>query len=89
GAKILWCYLDLRDAALGVLEILKKGAKGSTAYNFAAPDTFAPLPTLEMMAQFHPTTKIVGDLPGFTSIFDCSSWLAAYGYKPQYLLTRG
>lgn len=89
GAKILWCYLDLRDAALGVLEILKKGGQGSATYNFAAPDTFAPLPTLEMMAKFHPTTEIVGALPGFTSIYDCSSWLAIYGYKPQYLLERG
>jgi nucleoside-diphosphate-sugar epimerase len=89
GAKILWCYLDLRDAALGVLEILKKGGQGSATYNFAAPDTFAPLPTLEMMAKFHPTTEIVGALPGFTSIYDCSQWLEVYGYKPQYLLERG
>ncbi len=89
GAKILWCYLDLRDAANGVLEILGKGAEGSATYNFAAPDTFAHKPTLEMLAEFHPETEVVGHLPGYTSIFDCSAWLEDFGYKPQYLLDRG
>lgn len=89
GAKILWCYLDLRDAAEAILVILNKGAKGSVTYNLAAPDTFAPKPTLEMLAQYHPTTEVVGPLPGYTSILDCSRWLTDYGYKPQYLLDRG
>ena len=89
GAKILWCYLDLRDAANGVLEILSRGAEGSATYNFAAPDTFAHKPTLEMLAEFHPETEVVGHLPGYTSIFDCSAWLEDFGYKPQYLLDRG
>jgi nucleoside-diphosphate-sugar epimerase len=89
GAKILWCYLDLRDAANGILEILSKGATGSAAYNFAAPDTFAHRPTLELLAQYHPTTEVVGHLPGYSSIYDCSAWLEEFGYKPQYLLDRG
>jgi nucleoside-diphosphate-sugar epimerase len=89
GAKILWCYLDLRDASEAILVILSKGAKGSVTYNLAAPDTFAPKPTLDMLAQYHPTTEIVGSLPGYTSILDCSRWLTDYGYKPQYLLDRG
>lgn len=88
GAKILWCYLDLRDAAHGVLEILRKGGEGSASYNFAAPDTFAHKPTREMLAQYHPHTEVVGPLPGYTSIYDCSRWLAVYGYAPQYLLDR-
>lgn len=88
GAKILWCYLDLRDAAEAISVILSKGAKGSVTYNLAAPDTFAPKPTLDMLAQYHPTTEVVGPLPGYTSILDCSRWLTDYGYKPQYLLER-
>jgi nucleoside-diphosphate-sugar epimerase len=88
GAKILWCYLDLRDAANGVLEILRKGGEGSASYNFAAPDTFAHKPTREMLAQYHPDTEVVGPLPGYASIYDCSQWLEVYGYAPQYLLDR-
>jgi nucleoside-diphosphate-sugar epimerase len=88
GAKIFWAYLDLRDAVQGVLTVIEKGAKGSKTYNFAAPDTMAPKPTLEMMAEFHPTSKIASSLSGYDSIIDCSEWHADFGYEPQHLLER-
>jgi nucleoside-diphosphate-sugar epimerase len=88
GAKIFWAYLDLRDAVQGVLTVIEKGAKGSKTYNFAAPDTMAPKPTLEMMAEFHPDSKISSSLSGYDSIIDCSEWYADFGYKPQHLLER-
>ena len=88
GAKIFWAYLDLRDAVQGILTVLEKGGQGSKTYNFAAPDTYAPRPTREMMAEFHPTSKIAPALSGYDSIIDCSEWLSEYGYQPQYLLKR-
>ena len=88
GAKIFWAYLDLRDAVQGVLTVIEKGAKGSKTYNFAAPDTYAPRPTRELMAEFHPTTKIASSLSGYDSIIDCSEWHADFGYEPQHLLER-
>lgn len=88
GAKIFWAYLDLRDAVQGILTVINKGAKGSKTYNFAAPDTYAPKPTREMMAEFHPTSKIASSLSGYDSIIDCSQWNADFGYEPQYLLDR-
>jgi nucleoside-diphosphate-sugar epimerase len=88
GAKIFWAYLDLRDAVQGILTVIKKGATGSKTYNFAAPDTYAPKPTREMMAEFHPTSKIASSLSGYDSIIDCSQWSADFGYEPQYLLDR-
>ena len=88
GAKIFWAYLDLRDAVQGILTVLEKGAKGSKTYNFAAPDTYAHKPTSEMMAEFHPTSRISSTLSEYDSIIDCSEWLATYGYEPQYLLKR-
>lgn len=88
GAKIFWAYLDLRDAVQGVLTVIEKGAKGSKTYNFAAPDTYAPRPTRELMAEFHPTSKIASSLSGFDSIIDCSEWHADFGYEPQHLLDR-
>ena len=88
GAKIFWAYLDLRDAVQGILTVINKGAKGSKTYNFAAPDTYAPKPTREMMAEFHPTSKIASSISGYDSIIDCSQWNADFGYEPQYLLDR-
>lgn len=88
GAKIFWAYLDLRDAVNGILTVIQKGAKGSKTYNFAAPDTYASKPTREMMAEFHPTSKIISSISGYGSIIDCSEWNADFGYQPQYLLDR-
>ena len=88
GAKIFWAYLDLRDAVQGILTVIDKGAQGSKTYNFAAPDTYAPKPTREMMAEFHPTSKIASSLSGYDSIIDCSEWYADFGYEPQHLLDR-
>ena len=88
GAKIFWAYLDLRDAVQGILTVIEKGAHGSKTYNFAAADTYAHKPTREMMAEFHPTSKIAATLSGYDSIIDCSQWRADYGYEPQHLLKR-
>ena len=88
GARIFWAYLDLRDAVQGILTVIDKGAQGSKTYNFAAPDTYAPKPTREMMAEFHPTSKIASSLSGYDSIIDCSEWHADFGYEPQHLLER-
>ena len=88
GAKIFWAYLDLRDAVQGILAVIEKGAQGSKTYNFAAPDTYAPRPTREMMAEFHPTSKIAATISGYDSIIDCSEWSSVYGYEPKYLFKR-
>jgi len=88
GAKIFWAYLDLRDAVQGILAVIEKGAQGSKTYNFAAPDTYAPRPTREMMAEFHPTSKIAATISGHDSIIDCSEWMSVYGYEPKYLFKR-
>jgi nucleoside-diphosphate-sugar epimerase len=88
GAKIFWAYLDLRDAVQGILTVIEKGAHGSKTYNFAAPDTYAHKPTREMMAEFHPTSKIASTISGYDSIIDCSEWMSVYGYEPKYLFKR-
>ena len=88
GAKIFWAYLDLRDAVNGILTVIQRGAQGSKTYNFAAPDTYAPRPTRELMAEFHPTSKIATSISGYDSIIDCSEWYADFGYEPQHLLDR-
>jgi nucleoside-diphosphate-sugar epimerase len=88
GAKIFWAYLDLRDAVQGILAVIEKGAQGSKTYNFAAPDTYAPKPTREIMAEFHPTSKIAATISGYDSIVDCSEWMSVYGYEPKHLFKR-
>lgn len=88
AAKILWGYLDVRDAAAGILAILASKSEGSKAYNFTAPDTTAPLPTKDMLAKFHPTTKIVREIAGYGALTDCSRWIDTFGYLPVHLIDR-
>ena len=88
AAKILWGYLDVRDAAHGILAILAGNSAGSKTYNFTAPDTTAPQPTSAMLAKFHPSTKVVREIPGFGALTDCSRWISTYGYHPVHLIDR-
>ena len=88
AAKILWGYLDVRDAAHGILAILAGNSVGSKTYNFTAPDTTAPQPTSAMLAKFHPSTKVVREIPGFGALTDCSRWISTYGYHPVHLIDR-
>ena len=88
AAKILWGYLDVRDAAHGILAILAGNSTVSHTYNFTAPATTAPHPTHEMLAKFHPKTQVLRDIPGYGSLTDCSRWIAAYGFLPVHLIDR-
>jgi nucleoside-diphosphate-sugar epimerase len=88
GARIFWAYLDLRDAVQGILTVIEQGAKGSKTYNFAAPDTMAPRPTIEMLAEYHPTSQLISPPSGYDSIIDCSAWRLDFGYEPKYLWGR-
>ena len=85
---MLFRSLDVRDAAHGILAILAGNSTGSKTYNFTAPDTTAPHPTSQMLAKFHPTTKVLREIPAFGSLTDCSRWIAAYGFHPAHLIDR-
>jgi nucleoside-diphosphate-sugar epimerase len=86
--KVLWCYLDLRDAAAALETIVMSDFRGAATFNFAAPDTMAVAPTLELMKKFHPSSEIRGDLSGNKAPYSSARFIARFGYAPQYLLDR-
>ena len=88
-AKILWTYLDLRDAVKAIEVVINSNIKGSHVYNFAAPDIMAKAPTMELMAKFHPKTEIRSPLPGHTAPLSSQAFVDTFGYTPQYLINRG
>ncbi|TSA19982.1 MAG: NAD(P)-dependent oxidoreductase [Actinomycetales bacterium] len=88
-AKILWTYLDLRDAVKAIEVVINSDIKGSHVYNFAAPDIMAKAPTMELMAKFHPKTEIRSPLPGHTAPLLSQAFVDTFGYAPQYLINRG
>jgi len=85
---VLWCYLDLRDAAAALETIVMSDFRGAATFNFAAPDTMAVAPTLELMKKFHPSSEIRGDLSGNKAPYSSARFIERFGYAPQYLLDR-
>jgi nucleoside-diphosphate-sugar epimerase len=88
AAKILWAYLDVRDAATALELTIRSDLKGVHAFNFAAPDTMAPQTTQRMLGEFHPATILRGDFSEFQSPVSSDDWLAEMGYHARYLLDR-
>jgi nucleoside-diphosphate-sugar epimerase len=87
-AKILWCYLDLRDAAAALETVVISDFKGSDTFNFAAPDTMSDELTIELMKKFHPKSEIRGDISGNLAPYSSEKFIKRFGYQPQYLLDR-
>ena len=87
-AKILWTYLDLRDAVKAIEVVINSNTKGASVYNFAAPDIMAKASTMELMQKFHPKTEIRSPLPGHTAPLSSQAFVDTFGYAPQYLIDR-
>jgi len=87
-AKILWTYLDLRDAVTAIEIVLNSDITGASVYNFAAPEIMAKAPTAELMAKFHPTTEIRSPLPGHAAPLSSQAFVDTFGYAPRHLINR-
>ena len=87
-AKILWTYLDLRDAVKAIEVVINSDIKCASVYNFAAPDIMAKALTMELMAKFHPKTEIRSPLPGHNAPLSSQAFVDTFGYAPQFLINR-
>jgi nucleoside-diphosphate-sugar epimerase len=67
--KALWSWIDTRDAVRAVVAALTARVDGYALVNVAAPDTTSLVPTVELMRQFHPATRLDGPLDGFAVPF--------------------
>lgn len=81
----LWGWLDVRDAAGAIAAALVAPLPvGNHIVNVVAPDTAAALPTRDLLARYHPTTRIDADLPGFTTPFDTTRARELLGFTPAH-----
>ena len=87
-AKILWTYLDLRDAVKAIEVVINSNITGASVYNFAAPDIMAKASTMELMQKFHPKTEIQSPLPGHSAPLSSQAFVDTFGSAPQYLIDR-
>lgn len=87
-AKLLWTYLDLRDAVAAIEVVLMSNLKGAHVYNFAAPDTLANETTQKLMQEFHPTTELREAFAGYEAPLSSALFIDTFGFAPQYLFDR-
>ena len=81
----LWGWLDTRDAAGAIAAALVAPAgPGNHVVNVVAPDTTAAVPTRDLLARYHPTTRIDADLPGFTTPFDTTRARELLHFTPAH-----
>ncbi len=81
----LWGWLDTRDAAGAISAALVADVPpGNHIVNVVAPDTTAVVPTRDLLARYHPTTRIDADLPGFATPFDTTRASELLGFTPAH-----
>jgi len=82
GLYGLWSYIDVRDVARACQAALEADLDRHQVFNLSAPDTFAPLPTLDLIRRVWPTlTDLRGDLSGYRPLIDCRKASRLLGFQ--------
>lgn len=85
----LWTWLDTRDAARAVHVVLESGVEGHHVVNVAAPDTTSDVPTAELLARFHPASRVARPLEDFASVIDTTAVHELFGFVTEHSWRTG
>jgi nucleoside-diphosphate-sugar epimerase len=83
--RLLWAYIDLRDAADGFAAVFARANAGHTRLFMAAADTFDPRPTAELLRTYYPDAPLAHPLGGHDALL--SSEAAAEYLGVRSLIT--
>ncbi|MEU1299948.1 NAD-dependent epimerase/dehydratase family protein [Streptomyces shenzhenensis] len=86
GARDLWTYLEVHDAARAAVLALEVPGPGAHAVHVCAPRIIVPQPTEELLRRHHPTTRIRRPLPGRAAPVDTSAAHRLLGFTAHNLL---
>jgi nucleoside-diphosphate-sugar epimerase len=84
GASNLWSYVDSRDVAESVRLALTVDVDGHEACFIAAPDTFMPVPSRQLVAEFYPTTTMREGFAAYDSLLSSAKAEALLGFRPDH-----
>ncbi|MCW2794306.1 MAG: NAD-dependent epimerase/dehydratase [Nocardioides sp.] len=87
GARELWTYLDVEDAARATELALTEPPEGTHVVPLAAPTTIAPYPTEQLLDAYHPNVPRRRPLPGRTVPVDLSHARQLLGFTPENVMT--
>jgi len=85
-ANELWAYLDIRDAARAFALALERDLTGCHVINVMAPDTNAAVPTVDLLARFHPATRMRRPIEDREVPFDLTRARDLLGFEAEHLL---
>ena len=88
GAKSLWAYVDVRDAAQAVIRCLAHPRAGFRVFNIAAPHPFVQAPVTELVREWFPNLRDIRlPLAADTALFDVRRAEAEIGFRARYVWT--
>jgi nucleoside-diphosphate-sugar epimerase len=83
-SRVLWGYIDARDAASICRLALEANNIGFEAFNVTAADTLAEIPTEELLRTHAPSVEIREPIPGFGSPFSIAKAKRLLGWEPVH-----
>lgn len=84
GARVLWSYVDLRDAALACRLAIEADGIGFAPFNVTAADTTSRQPTEDLIRRYAPNTEIRAAIPGTSTPFNLDRIRDRLGYEPRH-----
>jgi len=83
--RILWSYIDTRDAAEACRLAIETERLGSVALNLGSDETSMAVPSRELMAARYPeVTDFRAPLGGHESLLNSEKAMKLLGWKPKY-----
>lgn len=83
--RILWSYIDTRDAAEACRLAIEAEGLGSVALNLGSDETSMAIPSRELMAARYPeVTDFRAPLEGHEALLNSGKAMKLLGWKPKY-----
>jgi nucleoside-diphosphate-sugar epimerase len=83
-SRVLWGYVDARDAADICRLALEADNLGFEAFNVTAADTLAELSTEELLRTYAPGLEIREPIPGFATPYSLAKAKHVLGWEPRH-----
>lgn len=85
GLRGLWSYIDVRDVARACQAAIEADLSQHEVFNLSAPDTFAPIPTRDLIKKLWPNlTDLRKDIYEFQPMIDTNKAKRLLNFEPRY-----
>jgi nucleoside-diphosphate-sugar epimerase len=83
--RILWSYIDTRDAATACVKAIEVEGLGAVALNLAANETSMDIKSRDLMAKRYPNVEIRGSLEGYETLLNSEKAKQLLGWNPVHV----